>query len=213
MENSSIITIEMEKYCPICLKYKLKAIIKPDTIIIKCQNPNCFIGGDPEKPPYLHIGVNYFPDWKQRGMDIYDLMFETHRRIFHRRVEDYWTKLCLNCGSSNVQIKRLGPWYNKVCMNCGYSSGGIPIEAWSIPEGIVFLRSHPKVRDGWVTKPLIINCKKCWAITCLDVENNIKLIIYADYKSFKPVKIVIDYEAKPLKHEKTVEELLREMAP
>jgi len=40
------------------------------------------------------------------------------------------------------------------------------------------------------------------------VEKNVKLIIYANYKSFKPIKIEIDYEAKPLKHEKTAKELI-----
>jgi len=138
----------MEKFCPVCLEYRLKAVIKPDVIMIKCQNPACFIGGDPEKPPYLHTGPNYFPDWKERGLDIYDLMFEAHSRVFNERVRDYWTNSCLKCGSSNTKIERLGPCYNKVCMNCGHGSGGIPIEAWSIPEGITFLRNHPKVMDG-----------------------------------------------------------------
>jgi hypothetical protein len=52
-------------------------------------------------------------------------------------------------------------------------------------------------------KPLTVNGRKCWAITYLDIEENKKLVIYADYKTFKPLKVVIDYEPKPLKNEKT----------
>jgi len=186
-------------------------MVKPNTIVIKCSNPDCLIGGDMESPPYLHKGSNYFPDWKERGLDVYDLMYEAHRREFYERVRDYWSALCLSCGSSNVKVKKLGPWYDKTCIDCGYGSGGIPIEAWSIKEGIAFLRDHPKVQVGWTTKPLTIDGRKCWAITYLDAEENTKFIIYADYKTFKPLKIVIDYEAKPLKHEKTIQQLIQDL--
>jgi hypothetical protein len=203
--------VVMDMYCPICLKDRLKALIKPDVIIIKCSNPDCIIGGDIDKPPYMHRGSNYFPDWKQKGLDIYDLMHEVHKREFHERVKDYWSNSCLNCGSSNVKVEKLGPWYNKTCFDCGYGSGGIPIEAWTIKEGIAFLKNHPKAIAGWTTKPLTVNGRKCWAITYLDIEENKKLVIYADYKTFKPLKVVIDYEPKPLKNEKTIQQLIKDL--
>jgi hypothetical protein len=189
----------------------LKALIKPDVIMIKCSNPDCLIGGDMDKPPYLHKGFNYVPDWRERGLDVYDLMYEAHRREFHERVRDYWSNSCLKCGSFNIKVKRLGPWYNKTCLDCGYGSGGMPIEAWTLKEGIAFLRNHPKLVCGWTTEPLTINGRKCWAITYLDIEENVKLVIYADYETFKPLKVVIDYEAKPIEHEKTIQQLIQNL--
>lgn len=35
--------------------------------------------------------------------------------------------------------------------------------------------------------------------------------IIKDYKTFKPRKIIIDYETKPLRHEKTIQQLIQDL--
>ncbi len=203
-------TIVLDKYCPICVKSRLKAWMSPSMITIKCQNPDCAMGGDPHEMPYYCRGPNPFPDWKKEGVDVFDILYELASKKVDESALDFWSKECMDCGSSKLRVQKSGPMYDKECMDCGHASGGVPFTAWSLPEGITFLRNHPRVRDGWIAQPVGIDGVKCWAVTCLDLDANHRLTTYANYKTFRPVKLVIDYHAKPLAGEKTAEEMVAE---
>jgi len=146
--------VRMDKYCPLCLKSRLRAEITFETITVKCQNPDCIIGGQPDRPPYYHHGHNCVPDWETLGLDIYDLMHKEHVQLVEERKKEYWNGKCADCGSADVRISKSGPWFDKQCMKCGHGSGGIPLEAWAIPEGVTFLRHHHRVREGWIAHPV-----------------------------------------------------------
>jgi hypothetical protein len=84
----------------------------------------------------------------------------------------------------------------------------VHITPWELPETVAFLRAHPKVSEAFIYDKVAIDGKACWGVTAADVETDEKLIIYVDAETFKPVKIIIDYEGKPVAGEMTSKELI-----
>jgi len=123
-------------------------------------------------------------------------------------MELYQRDKCPKCGNTNIDVEEFGPWYNKHCRECNEGWGGAIITAWEFPETLAFLRKHHKVAESILGEKVIIDDTICWGITCTDVETNEKLVMYADAKTFKPVRFCMNFEGKPVEGEMTTEELV-----
>jgi len=199
---------DLEKWCPMCLEAKLKVQVTPEDIRIKCKNPKCIVGGFIDKPPFYIAVKNKIPDWRERHLDIYDLIHISWKATPDQKLEAYQTDKCLRCGSKNLIVEEFGPWYNKHCKDCNEGWGGTVINAWEFPETLAFLREHHRVAETTLNEKVIVHGKACWGITYTDLDTKEKLIMYADVETFKPVKVCIDFEGKPVEGEMTGEELV-----
>jgi predicted transcriptional regulator len=80
----------LEKWCPFCLEANLKAKVTREIIRMKCKNPKCIIGGPIEKPPFYFAMPNEIPDWREKGLDIFDLVHRIVSKVTpERKIEIY----------------------------------------------------------------------------------------------------------------------------
>jgi hypothetical protein len=201
---------DMEKLCPMCLEAQLKVNVTPQTIRIKCKNSRCLFGGPMDKPPYYIAIKNEIPDWRKRGLDIYDLVQKSIAKTKatpEEKMKLYRADKCPKCGSESLIVEEFGPWYNKHCRDCDYAWGAVLFTAWELPETVSFLRTHHKVAETFLVEKVTIDGKTCWGTTYTDLDTNEKLILYMDAETFKPIKIIIDFEGKPIAGEMTQEEI------
>ncbi len=200
---------DLEKWCPLCLETQLKAKVTPEVIRIKCKNPKCIAGGPIDKPPYYIAMDNEIPDWREKGLDIYDLVQKIGSQATpEKKMEMYRSNKCWKCSSENLIVEEFGPWYNKHCKECGEGWGGAVINPWEFPETVAFLRAHHRVAETMLSEKVEVDGETCWGIVCTDLDTNEKLVMYADVETFKPIKICIDFEGKPVEGEMTREELV-----
>lgn len=202
---------DMKKWCPMCLEARLKVKVTPQTIKIKCKNPRCLLGGPIDRPPYYIAIENEIPDWRKRGLDIYDLVQKSiakTRVTPKEKMKLYRTGRCLKCGSENLIVEEFGPWYNKHCKDCDHAWGAVLFTAWELLETVSFLRAHHKVAETFLMGKVTVDGKTCWGTTYTDLDTNEKLILYIDAETFKPYKIIIDFEGKPIAGEMTQEEII-----
>lgn len=209
-KGSEVLDFTLDKWCPMCLKAHLRARVTTETISIKCENQECIIGGPIDRPVYYIATGNKIPDWRKRGLDIYDLVLENSFKSTEVKVKLYRAGKCLECGSENLIVEEFGPWYNKQCKDCGNSWGCTVINAWEFPETLAFLKMHHKVAETMIGRKVMLDGKGYLVMIYTDLDTGEKLVMYADAETLRPVKICIDLEGRPVEGEITREELVEE---
>jgi len=208
-KESGEVEFDLEKWCPFCLETHLKAKVSPELVRIKCKNPRCIVGGPIDKPPFYMAIDNQIPDWREKGLDIYDLVQKIGSKATpEKKMEVYQTNKCPKCGSENLIMEEFGPWFNKHCKDCDEGWGWTIINPWEFPETVAFLRTHHRVAETMLNEKVTVDGKTCWGIVCTDLDTNEKLVMYADVETFRPVKVCIDFEGKPVEGEMTTEQLV-----